>query len=110
MSRYSIGYGRQRRRRGLRGVELAESGAESQAGRMLLAAFPRLGCGCPLRTALLFLWDNVGLLGVNNHSKTQIMLFVTVLNSYGIVLCELRLRRRDYSASPRLASCVPVDN
>lgn len=60
---YSIGYGRQRRHRGLRGVELAEGGAESQVGRMLLAAFPRLSCGFPVCAALLLLWDTVGLLG-----------------------------------------------
>jgi hypothetical protein len=59
-------------------VELAEGSAESQKGRMLLTAFPRLSCGCPVRAALLLQWDTVGLLAVNNYSK-DIILFIIVL-------------------------------
>lgn len=81
---YSVGYGRQRRRRALRGMEVAEGGAQSQAGRMLLAAFTRLSCGRPVSAALLLLWDTVGLLAMNNHSKTHIMIFIIVLKSYNI--------------------------
>ena len=66
-------------------MELSESGAVFQDGRMLLVAFTRLVCGCPVRAALLLLWDTVGLLAVNNHSKTHVIYYRLKVVQYGVI-------------------------
>jgi hypothetical protein len=41
-----------------------------------------------------YLWDTVGLLAVNSHSKTYIALSIRVLKSYSVVLHNLRFKYR----------------
>jgi len=57
-------------------------------------------CWAPTVLQISCLWDVIGLLAVNNHSKTHNISFIKVLKcSYSIVIYTLQFKGRDYSTS-----------